>query len=154
MLLVAGQDGPPGAAPEGVIFAGPVPHARMPALYAAADAVLCPSLYESFGLVQLEALAAGAPVIVPAGGFWGDTIRREGGGLVYDPRSARGLREAMGALRRDGALRVRLSEEAAAAASPFTWERCTASWAKLLSTLSRRGSRRGTLRARAGPRRR
>ncbi|MGE5663198.1 MAG: glycosyltransferase [Deltaproteobacteria bacterium] len=154
LLLVAGQERPPGAVPDGVVFAGPVPHDRMPSLYAAADAVLCPSLYESFGLVQLEAMAAGVPVIVPAGGFWGDTIRREGGGVVYDPRGGRGLADAMGAVARDAGLRTRLAGEAERAASAFTWERCTASWARLLSTLSRRGSRRGIPRAPAGPRRR
>ncbi|MGE5189518.1 MAG: glycosyltransferase [Gemmatimonadota bacterium] len=154
ILLVAGQGRPPGAVPEGVVFAGPVAHDRMPSLYAAADAVVCPSLYESFGLVQLEAMAAGVPVIVPARGFWADTVRREGGGLAYDPRQGRALADAMRALARDAALRARLAREAARAAGPFTWERCTASWARLLATLSTRGSRRETPRARGGPRRR
>jgi len=154
VLLVAGQERPPEALPEGVVFAGPVPHDRMPRLYAAADAVLCPSLYESFGLVQLEAMAAGVPVIVPAGGYWGQKIGREGGGLVYDPAGAPGIGEAMRAVRRDGALQARLSREAERAASAFTWERCTETWARLLSKLSRPGSRRGTPRAPGGPRRR
>ncbi len=154
LLLVAGQPRPPGAVPEGVVFSGAVPHRRMPALYAAADAVLCPSLYESFGLVQLEAMAAGVPVVVPAGGYWADAVRRDGGGLVYDPRTGAGLADAMRALRQDRALRARLSREAVLAAAAFTWERCSASWARILSTLSMRGSRRGTPRAPDGPRRR
>ena len=154
VLLVAGQERPPGAVPDGVVFAGPVPHHRMPGLYAAADAVVCPSLYESFGLVQLEAMAAGVPVIVPAGGYWGESIGREGGGLVYDPADPRGIGKAMRAVRRDDALRARLSAEAERATAAFTWERCTESWARLLSRLSRRGSRRGTPRAPGGPRRR
>ncbi|MGE5188434.1 MAG: glycosyltransferase family 4 protein, partial [Gemmatimonadota bacterium] len=133
---------------------GPVAHDRMPSLYAAADAVVCPSLYESFGLVQLEAMAAGVPVVVPAGGFWAGRIARQGGGLVYDSGSEAGLADAMRALRRGGALRARLSEEAARAASAFTWEKCTASWARLLSTLSSRGNRPGIPRAPAAPRRR
>ncbi len=153
-LVVAGQGQPRGAIADGVVFAGPVPHDRMPQLYAAADAVLCPSLYESFGLVQLEAMAAGVPVIVPAGGYWAGRLARDGGGLVYDPRTESGLAEAMRAVRRDPDLRARLSAEAARAASAFTWERCTASWARLLSTLSRTGSRRRTPRVPAAPRRR
>ncbi len=153
-LLVAGQGRPAGRLPAGVIFAGPVGHGAMAPLYAAADAVLCPSLYESFGLVQLEAMAAGVPVIVPAGGYWADRIAREGGGLVYDPGAASGLADAMRAVRRDPELRARLSAEAARAASAFTWERCSASWARLLSRLARTGSPRRTPRAPAAPRRR
>ncbi len=47
-----------------VVLTGPVPDADMPALYRLADAVLMPSLREGFGLVVLEALACGTPVIV------------------------------------------------------------------------------------------
>jgi glycosyltransferase-like protein len=44
---------------------GPVPDAQMPALMRAADVLLMPSLNEGFGLVVLEALACGTPVVVP-----------------------------------------------------------------------------------------
>jgi glycosyltransferase involved in cell wall biosynthesis len=139
-LLVVGQVLPQAALPEGASFARPVPHAGMPELFAAADAVLSPSGYESFGLVPLEAMAAGVPVILPDTGFWGSKIRSEGGGLTYPPGSERGLLEAMRALVSSAALRVRLGEEGIRAAAPFTWGKCTASWAKLLSQAARRGS--------------
>lgn len=45
-----------------VAFLGPVAHAAVPALYAGADVCVVPSRYESFGLVALEAMAAGLPV--------------------------------------------------------------------------------------------
>lgn len=46
-----------------VVLAGTVPDAAMPALYRAADVVAMPSLREGFGLVVLEALASGTPVV-------------------------------------------------------------------------------------------
>jgi glycosyltransferase involved in cell wall biosynthesis len=139
-LLIAGQTLPAASLPDGAACAGTVPHADMPGLYSAADAVLCPSAYESFGLVPLEAMAAGRPVIAAAGGFWGDTILSEGGGLAYAPETESGLAEAMRTVFREESLRARLSEEGVRIAARFTWERCTSSWAMLLSSVARPGS--------------
>jgi D-inositol-3-phosphate glycosyltransferase len=139
-LMIAGQENSGAALPAGVAFAGTVPHSEMPGLFAAADAVLCPSAYESFGLVPLEAMAAGTPVIVPRGGYWAEMIRSGGGGLAYAPGAGKGLIEAMRGLSRDAALRKRLGGEGKRIAAEFTWERCTASWARLLSRCARRGS--------------
>jgi glycosyltransferase involved in cell wall biosynthesis len=139
-LLVAGQRIPAALLPGGAACAGPVPHAEMPALFSAADAVVCPSSYESFGLVPLEAMAAGKPVIVPGAGFWGDTIRSEGGGVAYAPGAETGLAGAMRTVCREEALRAALAEEGMRIAGRFTWERCTSLWARLLSSAARPGS--------------
>ena len=139
-LLVAGQTFPEAALPEGAACAGAVPHAEMPSLFSAADAVLYPSTYESFGLVPLEAMAAGTPVVVPLGGYWGRRIRSGGGGLAYPPGTENGLVEAMRLLCREKALRKRLGEEGKRTAAEFTWEKCTERWARLLSRCSRPGS--------------
>jgi D-inositol-3-phosphate glycosyltransferase len=136
LLLVAAGQGEAGRDERGVTFLPSVPHDGMPMLYAAADAVVCPSRYESFGLVPLEAMASGVPVAVPRGTYWGEKIRSEGGGVAYDPNDPDGLAEAVGSLVSDPELRARLSREGVRAASPFTWERCTTSWEKLLSSVS------------------
>jgi len=136
VLLVAGQEGPEEEPGGDVFFLGPLPHGGMPMLYAAADAVVCPSLYESFGLVPLEALAAGVPVVVPEGTYWGERIRSEGGGLVYGPEVPERFSDALLALAASPALRARLSLQGAAVAAPFTWEKCTSSWEALLSSVS------------------
>jgi D-inositol-3-phosphate glycosyltransferase len=140
ILLVAGQEGPEGGPDDEVRFLGALPHGGMPMLYAAADAVVCPSRYESFGLVPLEALASGVPVVVPEGTYWGDRIRAEGGGLVYPGEDPDRLAGALLALASSAELRARLSLDGAAVAAPFTWERCTASWAALLASVSTPGS--------------
>ena len=75
-LLVVGGDGPRATATvrlgdlardlgmeRSVTFAGPVDQAHLPLYYNAADVLVLPSLYESFGLVMLEALACGTPVV-------------------------------------------------------------------------------------------
>lgn len=53
-----------GLSPEAVVLTGPLPDADMPALYRLADALAFPSLKEGFGLVTLEAMASGVPVVV------------------------------------------------------------------------------------------
>jgi glycosyltransferase involved in cell wall biosynthesis len=54
------SSGLPGRA---VIRTGPIADALMPALYRAADALVFPSVKEGFGLVVLEAMASGIPVV-------------------------------------------------------------------------------------------
>jgi glycosyltransferase-like protein len=49
---------------QDLVLTGPVPDADMPALFRCADTLVMPSLREGFGLVVLEALASGTPVLV------------------------------------------------------------------------------------------
>ena len=140
VLLVAGQEGPDGGPGEDVFFLGSLPHGGMPMLFSAADAVVCPSLYESFGLAPLEALSSGVPVVAPEGTYWGDRIRSEGGGLSYPPGEPDRFSGALLALASSLALRARLSLEGVALAAPFTWEKCTASWEALLASVSTPGN--------------
>ena len=68
-----------------VIFLGRVKYEEMPRFYNAADVCVIPSYYESFGLVALESLACGTPVVATEVGGAGSIIRQgETGYLVPD----------------------------------------------------------------------
>jgi glycosyltransferase involved in cell wall biosynthesis len=62
---------------DAVVFPGRVEHEELPPYFCAADVVVLPSHYETFGLVALEALACGTPVVAtPVGAM--ETLLREG----------------------------------------------------------------------------
>ncbi len=126
VLVVAGQAG---TSSDREVYLGSLPHARMADLYASVDAVLCPSDYETFGIVTLEALAAGRPVAVTPGGYWGRVLRATRAGLVAPLAE---LPQAVGQLAQQG------GERGQALASRFTLERCASRWSALLRALRRR----------------
>jgi D-inositol-3-phosphate glycosyltransferase len=62
---------------ESVTFVGRIEQDKLPAYYSAADVLVVPSYYESFGLVALEALASGTPVVATKVGAM-ESILKEG----------------------------------------------------------------------------
>jgi glycogen synthase len=68
-----------------VHWAGFVPQPRLAALLGAADAVLVPSVYEPFGLIALEAAAAGAPLVVADTGGLRELVEPGVSGLRFTP---------------------------------------------------------------------
>ena len=68
---------------------------------------------ESFGLVAIEAMAAGVPVVAAAHGGLLDIVRDGETGLLFEPRSASALADALGRLIGDAPLRARLGEAGA-----------------------------------------
>ncbi len=78
---------------ELVTFPGAVSHELMPYYYNAADVCVVPSHYESFGLVALEALACGTPVVATDVGDLTNIIRDGETGYVITDHSADSLSE-------------------------------------------------------------
>lgn len=96
---------------ERVLPVGVVPDGELPAFYRAADFVVLPSTSpaEMFGLVQLEAMACGRPVVSTALGTGVDDVNVHGEtGLVVPPGDAGALRNAMEALASNPDLRARM----------------------------------------------
>lgn len=111
------------AAPEGVIFLGYLDrHTELPALYASSNAFLFASLTETLGLVVLEAMASGLPVIAaPAGGV-ADHLRDGINGIAYPPSDVEQMAAAIVSLATDPERTRRLSEGARRTAEALSWD--------------------------------
>lgn len=98
-----------------VIFAGRVADADLPAYFQAADVFALPSIArtEAFGVVQIEAMAAGVPVVstnLPTGVPW---VNQDGvSGVIVPPDDAGALGAAIARLLTDASLRARLGRAA------------------------------------------
>jgi UDP-glucose:(heptosyl)LPS alpha-1,3-glucosyltransferase len=92
--------------------------------YAAADAYTGPSLEDTFALPASEAMACGMPVIISArAGAAALVTHGEDGLILDDPTDAASLASLIRSLYNDVDLRERLSQNAAATASKYTWDR-------------------------------
>ena len=100
-----------------VTWAGPCPDVER--LYAAADVVALPALYEPFGNVHLEALAAGGPVLTSARAGGSELIIPGQNGWVVPVPSSEAIAEGLRALRESDA--GLMAEAARASAEPYTY---------------------------------
>ncbi len=108
---------------------GPLPRERLPVAYAAADALVLPSIptprfREPWGLVCNEALHQGTPVVATTavGAVAGGLVRDGETGLVVPPGDAPALAEAIGRLLADRGLRERLGAQGRAALAGHTYD--------------------------------
>lgn len=112
---------------EKVRLRGQVPRERMPLEICRADAVVCAPWYEPFGIVPLEAMACGVPVIAAAVGGLIDTVVEGRTGLHVPPRDADAIAEAILQLRNNPELAQRLGRDGLARVRRrYSWERIAA----------------------------
>ena len=83
---------------EKTLFAGQVKHNMLPFYYAAADVCVIPSHYETFGLVAIEAMACGTPVIASDVGGLKFTVLSEQTGLRVFPQDTAAFATAINRL--------------------------------------------------------
>jgi len=107
-----------------VRFVGRVGRADVPALMRSADVVACVPWYEPFGIVPLEAMACGVPVVGAAVGGLLDSVVDGVTGLLVPPRDPVATAAALNRVLGDEDLRLRLGRAAAEhVATRFGWPR-------------------------------
>ncbi len=102
-----------GGAAERIFFLGDMPQDLLPAYYAAADVLVLPSSHrsEAYGLVLLEAMACGTPVISTELSTGTSFVNLSGEtGLVVPPRDPEALADAIRACLADPVARARMGE--------------------------------------------
>lgn len=110
---------------DSITFVGSVPHAELPPWYRAADVVAVPSLYESFGLVAVEAMASGTPVVASRAGGLTFTVDDGVSGLLVPPNDPPALTHALYDVLTDTTLRDHLGANAIHTAASFGWPAIT-----------------------------
>jgi glycosyltransferase involved in cell wall biosynthesis len=115
-----------------VQFCGSVSRAEMPSVLRSADVVACTPWYEPFGIVPVEAMACGVPVLAAAVGGMLDTVVDGVTGVLVPPREPLECASALNEMLADPA---RLAEWGRAgrsrAESRYSWDRIAADTLKV-----------------------
>lgn len=105
-----------------LIRPGWIERSQLPAWYAMAEALILPSLYESFGIPIIEAMASGCPVITS--NRYGTRELAQGAAILVDPEDVGDIAEKMRRLATDRKLREDLMNAGRDRAARFSWRRC------------------------------
>lgn len=106
-----------------VVFLGKRAQDTLPYYYSAAEVLVMPSLYESFGMVALEAMACGTPVIASEVGGLGYLVQNEVTGYTIPDSNPEMLCARLSDLLGDHDLRHEMGKRAAEYALDYAWEK-------------------------------
>ncbi|APV44538.1 phosphatidylinositol alpha-mannosyltransferase [Dehalogenimonas formicexedens] len=109
---------------DSVVFTGGVSYADLPRYYQTADICCAPATgKESFGIVLLEAMALGKPLVASNIPGYACVVNHEKEGLLVKPSSAHHLADGINRLIEDKALRTRLGEQGLVTVQEYSWEK-------------------------------
>jgi D-inositol-3-phosphate glycosyltransferase len=108
-----------------VTFLGKRDQDTLPYYYSAAEAVVMPSHYESFGMVALEAMACGTPVVASQVGGLAFLVQDEVTGFTVPAGDPQALCSRLSTLIENPELRRQMSERAVEFAQGYGWEKIT-----------------------------
>ncbi len=105
-----------------VTFQGMVKQAQLPYFYSAADVCVVPSYYESFGLVALESLACGTPVVATDVGDLKNIIRQGETGYVVTENTPQNLADSINSILTGPPRDMETAFSVRASISGYSWE--------------------------------
>jgi len=133
----------PASTSERVTFHGEVSDAHLRGFYSAADVVLAPSRFESFGLVHLESMMFGKPVVGCRVGGMVEVVEDGVSGILATPGDAQSLKQSIVRLIEDAELRKRIGHAARARyLSQFTPQRMTDGVEAIMINIAKRSHHR------------
>jgi D-inositol-3-phosphate glycosyltransferase len=106
-----------------VVFLGKRDQDKLPYYYSAAELLVMPSHYESFGMVALEAMACGTPVIASEVGGLAYLVRDGETGFTIPDQEPEALCEKISWLLNDRDLHATMSQRAVEYAQDYAWEK-------------------------------
>ena len=109
-------------------------------LMRAVDFFVFPSRYEPFGLVVIEAMASGLPVITATTTGAAELITPESGVVLSDSEDSQGLAQAMSSLKSDAELRQRMGQAARSIAEQHSWTSMAQRYVDVFEGLERQSS--------------
>jgi D-inositol-3-phosphate glycosyltransferase len=133
-----------------VSFLGAVDHERLPLFYSAADVCVVPSFYESFGLVALEAMACGTPVVASRVGGLAGTVRDGETGYLIPWRCPEPFAERLELLLDNEELRRAMGHSAREAVERYRWGNVAEAVVAIYRELIEGAPAKGTLRQAQG----
>ncbi|MBN1383484.1 MAG: glycogen synthase [Elusimicrobia bacterium] len=92
-------------------------------LYTSAKIFVCPSIYEPFGIINLEAMSTKTPVVAAATGGILEVVLPEETGLLVEPKNSKQISDAVNRLLKDEPLRKKMGEKGRERVEKyFSWE--------------------------------
>jgi len=109
---------------KNVIFEGKIPEEKMPSFYKSCDIFCSPAIFgESFGLVLLEAMASGAPVVAFANEGYKEVLKGKGARFLAEPRDYKTLAKKLETLIKNPKLRKEMGEWGIKEAQNYAWSK-------------------------------
>ena len=118
-----------------VIFTGPVSREKLIRIYLAGDLYIMLSKFDTFGMVVLEAMAAGLPVVISSNVGAKDIVKEDKNGFIVGNTSDIDYIAAKIALLLDENIRRRMSDAASQTAAQNTWDNVTKKYAAIYENI-------------------
>ena len=122
---------------DSVSFAGHVSQQKLSKLYMASDLFVLPTLFEGLGIVFLEAMSFGLPIVASNVGPIPEIVKQGKNGLLVEPENSLKLAQAIEVLLMNSNIRLNIRQENARSFQRFTWAKAAYKTERLYEKLVR-----------------